>query len=141
MRKKILFFLVGIIIVIAGIGFSLYVYGFKISIPRYNDAYFTRDILVKYSSPELAFNLYFNALEIGDVELYQEVLGRKLTERELGNFKPLISKNPHIVEMDKGKDYRYFVTNNDGGMFFEKVKGRWVFTPEDWGVNVRTLFR
>ena len=141
MRKKILFFLVGIIIVIAGIGFSLYVYGFKISIPRYNDAYFTRDILVKYSSPELVFHYFVSALEYGDSTLYQEVLGRKLSDTELQGFKAFEGKKPQIVKMAEGKDYVYIVTDNGWGEFFEKVKNRWVFTPEDRGVNVRALFR
>jgi len=141
MRKKILFFLVGIVIVIAGIGFSLYVYGFKISIPRYDDVYFTRIISGKYSSPELAFHYFVSALEYGDSKLYQEVLGRKLSDKELQGFKSFEGKRPQIEKMVEGKDYVYIVTNNGWGEHFEKVKNRWVFTPEDWGVNVRALFR
>ena len=141
MRKKILFFFVGIVIIIAGIGFFLYVYGFRISIPRYNDEYFSQDILVKYSSPELAFHHFINALETGNSELYQEVLGRKLSDTELQGFKSYEGKKPRIVKKSEGKDYVYIVTDNGWGEFFEKVRNRWVFTPEDWGVNVRALFR
>ena len=141
MRKKILIVLIGIVFVTAGIGFSLYVYGFKISIPRYDDEYFKRDILVKYSSPEMAFSYFVSALENGDSTLYQEVLGRKLSDKERQGFKAFEGKRPQIEKMSEGKDYVYIETNIGWGEFFEKVKNRWVFTPEDWGVNVRALFR
>ena len=141
MRKKIFFFLMGTIILIAGIGFFLYVYGFKISVPRYEDEYFTRELLAKYSSPEMAFKHFVSALENGNPVLYQEVLGRKFTEKEVQEFKSYDGKRPQIEKKVEGKDYVYIVTDNGWGEHFEKVKSRWVFTPEDWGVLVRELFR
>jgi len=129
MKKKIFIFCVGIVVLIAIAGASIYVYGFKISVPRYDDEYFNRSILARYSSPELAFQYFVSALEYGDSKLYQEVLGRKLSDKELQDFKSFEGKRPQILKKSEGKNYVYFVTDNNWGEFFEKVKGRWVFTP------------
>lgn len=119
----------------------LYVYGFSISKPSYDAKYFTQKFLDKYSSPEIAFNYLVDAFISGDAEYYQEVLGRKMTARELKLFKPYKGKKPKIVKIEKGKDDAYIVTDNNWEEFFEKVNGRWVFTAEDWGANIRAFFR
>jgi len=119
----------------------LYIYGFSISKPDYDAEYFTQEHIEKYSSPEAAFNHHVKALISGDAEYYQEGLGRRMREWELKMFKPYEGQRPKIVSIEEDKDSAYIVTDNNWGQFFEKVKGRWIFTPEDWGVNIRAFFR
>ena len=124
--------------------FILYIYGFSISRPNYDSEYFTPKYLEKYSSPEIVFNHQVDALISNNIEHYQEVLGRKVSERELKYFKehPYDGwKKPKIIRIEKNKYDAYIVTDNNWGEFFEKVNGRWVFTPENWGVNIRAFFR
>jgi hypothetical protein len=132
-------------IVFGMLGFTfLYIYGFSISKSHYDAGYFTQGYLDKYSSPEMAFDHFIDALMSNDAENYQEVLGRKLTEMELKYFKehPYEGrKKPEIVKMEKGHNYVYIVTDNNWGEFFEKVNDRWIFTPEDSGANIRAFFR
>ncbi len=141
MKKKIFIFCIGMFVLIAIAGASIYVYGFKISVPRYDDEYFSRNISARYSSPELAFQYFVSSLENGDTKLYQEVLGRNLSDRELHDFKSFDGKRPQILKMSDGKVCVFIETDNNWGEFFEKVKDRWVFTPEDLGVNIRAMFR
>ncbi len=144
--KKKHFILIGASVILAGVlgMIFLYIYGFSISKPRYDAEYFTQEYLVKYSSPEIAWEHHINGLMSDDSEYYQETLGRKLTEQEQEYLKehPYDGwKKPKIVNMEKRKDTAYIVTDNNWGHFFEKVNGRWVFTPEDWGANIRAFFR
>lgn len=141
MKKRFFFFFIGMVALIAITSASIYLYGFKISVPRYDEEYFNPGLLARYSSPELAFHYFVSALEYGDSKLYQEVLGRKLSDKELHDFKSFEGKRPQILKRSEGKNYVYFVTDNNWGEFFEKVKNRWVFTPEDLGVNIRAMFR
>lgn len=112
-----------------------------ISKPDYDAEYFTQEYLEKYSSLEKAFHHHVEALISGDAEYYQESLGRKMREWELKMFKPYERQRPRIVSIEEDKDSAFIVTDNNWGQFFEKVNGRLVFTPEDWGVNIRAFFR
>jgi len=134
------FFLIGgsfVLSIIFALVFS-YLYGFVLSKPDYDDAYFTPEYLSKYSSPELAFDHFLNALISADSKYYREVLGRKIVPKNLELFS---EKKPEIVKMKKRNSMAFIVTDNNWGEFFEMVNGRWVFTPEDLGVNIRALFK
>jgi len=144
MKKKHVFLIVAsvILIVILGMVF-LYIYGFFISRPSYNAEYFIPEYLVKYSSPEITWEHHINARMSDDVEYYQEVLGRKLTEKEQKYLKehPYNGwEKPKILNAEISEDIAYIVSDNNWGTFLEKVNGRWVFTPEDWGSNIRAFF-
>lgn len=130
--------LVGLLFIII---VCLYIYGFHISKPSYDEQYFTQEYLDKYSSLPETYNHWLNAFISGDIEYVQEVRGRKLAERELKLFKPYEGKRPKIVKIESVRFSAYIVTDNNWGLFFEEVNGRWVFTPEDWGANVRGFFK
>jgi len=132
----ILFFL-GAIVVIAA---AAYFYAFFLSVPEYNDPYFTSEYLKKYATAEDAFNHFVNALTSGNIAYYQEVLGREITPGKREKFKPYSGNKPKIEKIDLDKNHAYIVTDNNWGMNFEKVKGRWVFSKEDWGVLIRDFF-
>lgn len=133
----ILFFL-GAIVVIAA---AAYFYGFFISVPEYNNQYFTSEYLKKYATAEYAFDHFVDALTAGDTSYYQEVLGREMTPGEREKFKPYFGDKPKIEKTDIKKNFAQITTDNKWLLFFEKVKSRWVFSPEDWGVLVRDFFR
>jgi hypothetical protein len=118
----------------------LYFYGFVFSVPEYSDQYFAPEYLSKYASPEQAFGHFTSAIISGDAASYQEVLGRTMTSKEQSGFKRYPGKKPEIKKIVKSRNQVFIVTDSDWGMFFEKVRGRWVFTPEDLGANVRSLF-
>jgi len=144
MKKKYIFIIgASVILGVVLVLILLYFYGFNISGPSYDDEYFTSKYLSKYSSPEITLDHYFNARMFDDAEYYQEVLGRKMTDRELKLFveHPYEGwKKPEIVKTGKRENIAYIVTDNNWGSFFERVNGRWVFTPEDWGANIRSFF-
>jgi hypothetical protein len=145
MKKKYILLVGASILLVGVLGFVfLYFYGFSISRPSYDAEYFTQEYLEKYNSPEVAWEHHINALTSDDAEYYQETPGRMLTEEERKYLKehPYDGwKKPEIVYMKKRQNYAYIVTDNNWGEFFEKVNGRWVFTPEDWGTNIRAFFR
>ena len=145
MKKKLFIWIAAIVFSIGVLCLILlYFYGFNLSRPDYSDEYFTQDYRYKYRSPETAWDHYFQACMSNDAGYYQEVLGRKITDRERESLKEFPYEGfekPEIVKMDKKQNMAYIVTDNNWGLFFEKVKGRWVFTPEDWGANVRAFFR
>ena len=128
----------GAIVVIAA---AAYFYGFFISVPDYNDQYFTSEYMKKYSSVEEAFDHYADAITAGNEAYYQEVLGREMTPGESQKFKPYYGNKPKIEKINLNKKQAFIVTDNNWGMHFEKVKGRWVFSTEDWGVLIRDFFR
>ena len=128
----------GAIVVIAAAAYS---YGFLITVPKYDDQYFTSKYLKKYATAEDAFSHFVNALTKGDTAYYQEVLGREMIPEESKKFKPYSGNKPKIEKIDLDKNHAYIVTDNNWGMHFEKVKGRWVFSTEDWGVLIRDFFR
>jgi len=145
MKKKYIFLIGASIILVGVLGLVfLYLYGFSVSRPSYDAEYFTQEYQEKYSSPEIAFDHFINALMSEDAEYYQEVLGRKLTEVEQEYFEENphdVREKPKIINMEKRRDIAYIVTDNNWGEFFEKINDRWVFTPEDWGANIRAFFR
>ena len=124
MKKKRFIQFATSIIVFGILDFSLlYLYGFSFSKPHYDAEYFTREYLEKYSSPEMAFNHFIDALMSNDLEYYQEVLGRRLTEMEQRDFKehPYDGwKKPEIVKMEKRRDIAYIVADNNWGEFLKK---------------------
>ncbi|MCJ7680485.1 MAG: hypothetical protein MUP70_07160 [Candidatus Aminicenantes bacterium] len=63
----------------------------------------------------------------------KNALHRYRTERECKRFKPYSRKKPKKVTEEKRKYLVYVVTENNEGWFFERVDGRWIFTPEDLG--------
>ena len=140
-KKKILIgssiFLGAIVLVVS----LLYLYGFSISIPEYKVQYFTSEYLDKYSSAEKTFDHFVKSITKGDKSYYQEVLGRMMTDKEIKEFKSYSGKEPRIIKIAQNENHAYLVTDNNWGEHFEKVKGRWVFTPEDWGVIVRDAFK
>lgn len=133
----ILFFL-GAVVVIAA---AAYFYGFFLSGPEYDDQYFTSEYLKKYATAEEAFSHFVNAMAAGDTAYYQEVLGRIMTPEEREKFKPYSGTKPSIDKLDLDKKHAFIVTDNNWGMNFEKVDGRWVFSKEDWGMLIRDFFR
>ena len=141
-KKKILIgsliFLGGIVLVVSSV---LYFYGFFLSIPEYEPQYFTSEYLNKYTSTEVTFEHFVSAITSGDKSYYQEVLARIMTNEETREFKSFSGKKPDIVKIVQSKNHAYIVTDNNWGEHFERVKGRWVFSPEDFGVLVRELFR
>ena len=124
----------------AAILLLLYLYGFVFTIPDYEDRYFAPEYLSKYASVEQAFEHFVGSLASGDAAYYQEVLGRTLTPKESSGFKAYTGKKPGILKIRRRGNQAFIVTDNNWGEFFEQVRGRWVFTPEDFGVNVRNLF-
>ena len=133
----ILFFL-GAAVVIAA---AAYLYGFLITVPKYDVQYFTSKYLKKYATAEDAFGHFVNAMTTGDTAYYQEVLGRVMTPGEREKFKPYSGNKPKIEKINLNKKQAFIVTDNNWGMNFERVKGRWVFSKEDWGVLIRDFFR
>lgn len=105
MKKKYIFLIGESIILVGVLGLALlYIYGFSISRPNYDEEYFTQEYLEKYSSPEKAFDHFIDALMSEDAEYYQEVLGRKLTEVKQEYFEehPYDGwKRPEIVNIEK----------------------------------------
>ena len=124
----------------AAILLFLYSYGFVLSIPDYEDRYFAPEYLSKYASVEQAFEHFISSLASGDTAYYQEVLGRSLKPDESHGFKAYSGKRPQIQKIKRRGNQAFIVTDNGWGEFFEQVRGRWVFTPEDFGANVRSLF-
>ena len=125
---------------VAAILLFLYLYGFVFTIPEYEDRYFSPEYLRKYASVEQAFEHFVGSLASGDAADYQEVLGRTLTEKERNGFKAYLGQKPGIRKIVRRGSQAFVVADNGWGEFFEQVRGRWVFTPEDFGVNVRSLF-
>lgn len=144
MKRKFIFLIgASVILGMVLVLIILYFYGFNISRPSYDAEYFTPEYLSKYSSPEITLDHRLNARMLDDARYYQEVLGRKMTEREMKFFveNPYEGwKKPEIVKTGKSENMAYIVTDNNWGSFFERVNGRWVFTPEDWGANIRSFF-
>jgi len=140
-KKRVLviisFFLGGIVVVIA----VAYFYSFFLSVPEYDDQYFTSEYVKKYATAEEAFDHFVNALTESKTAYYQEVLGRIMTPEEREKFKPYSGTKPKIEKIDLKKNFAQITTDNNMLWFFEKVKNRWVFTPENWGVLVRDFFR
>ena len=124
----------------AAILLFLYLFGFVFTIPDYEDGYFAPEYLRKYASVEQAFEHFVGSLASGDAADYQEVLGRALTEKERSGFKAYLGQKPRIQKIARRGNQAFIVTDNGWGEFFEQVRGRWVFTPEDLGANVRSLF-
>ena len=79
-KRNIPFIVVLSLLLIVSLG--IYLMGYYAKRPIYEAKYFTQSYLVKYSSPEAAFNHLWESHILGDKEYYQEVLGRKLSERE-----------------------------------------------------------
>ena len=142
MRKSrlILIGVLSLLLIIGAVVALLYLYGFYISRPHYDAEYFTQEYLSKYSSPEDTYDHFLSAWISGNADYYQEVLGRRMTEYERGLFKPYKEKRPKIVAQEKRKNSVFVITEYNEGWFFERVNGRWVFTPEDLGANIRGLF-
>ena len=144
MKRKYIFLIgASVILGVVLVLILLYFYGFHVSRTSYDAEYFTSEYLSKYSSPEMTLDHCFNARMLNNVEYYQEVLGRKMTNRELELFKehPYEGwKKPEILKKGKSENIAYIVTDNNWGSFLERVNGRWVFTPEDWGANIRSFF-
>ena len=140
-RKKTLTIAALSLLSIFIIFFLMYIYGFFLALPQYNNQYFTQEHIQKYASPERTFQLFMEAQIHNDKGLYQEVLGRQMTEKELKSFKPFKGAEPNIETINKNNKSAYIITDNNWGLNFERVNGRWVFTPEDWGVLIREFFR
>jgi hypothetical protein len=124
----------------AAILLFLYFYAFVLSVPGYENVYFTPEHLSQFATVEQAFEHFVRSLATGDAEAYQDVLGRALTPKELRGFTPYSGKTPRIQKIARRGNQAFVVTDNGWGEFFEQVRGRWVFTPEDLGANVRSLF-
>lgn len=124
----------------AAILLFLYFYAFVLSVPGYEDVYFTPEHLSQYATVEQAFKHFVRSLASGDAAYYQEVLGRTLTQTERSGFKAYLGQKPRIQKIARRGNQAFIVTDNGWGEFFEQVRGRWVFTPEDLGANVRSLF-
>jgi hypothetical protein len=107
--------------------------------PCYQAKYFTQHYLEKYFSPEETFKHFCKANAASDPEYYREVLGRKLTRREV-NIKPSEWKTPKLIEISKGKKSAYILAENWGGSF-ERLDGRWVFQNREIGFYCRQFFR
>lgn len=140
-KKRVLTVILLFFGAIAVIAAAVYFYGFFITVPEYEDQYFSSEYLEKYATAEEAFDHFVKAQIEGNTAYYQEALGRIMTPEERDKFKPYSGTKPMIEEIDLGKKHAFIVTDNNWGMNFEKVKGRWVFTPEDWGVLIRDFFR
>jgi len=126
----------GIVLIV----FLVYFYGFVLSYPEYDSKYFTPEYIKKYESAEKAFNHFINAITLGDISYYQEVIGRTMSDEERNKFKTYYGERPKIEKIDMHKNHAYIVTDNNWGSHFENVKGRWVFSPEDWGVLIRNAY-
>ena len=111
--------------------------------PKYEERYFALEFIKKYSSPEVTLNHYVNSLMTGDVEYYQEVLGREISENLKAYIrrKPYKGKKPKIIKIKFYKDYAFLLTDNNWEVNLEKIKGRWVFSPENIGLHLRNIWR
>jgi len=138
--RKYISLVVGLLILILVCLSLLYFYGFYFAIPKYDDIYFETKYKDKYLTPEVTFNLLVEALNNCNKELYQEVLGQQLSEDELKLFKPYKGETPEIVTIMQKSKYAIIITDNNWEQHFERVKGRWVFSPENLGVLVRSFF-
>ncbi len=101
--------------------------GYLASKPCFEAKYFTTPYLGKYSSPELAFNHLWDSHILGDKEYYQEVLGRKLSERESkGIFSD--SKKLKIEKVILHKTSAYILAEDNWGGSFEKLEWKMDFS-------------
>ena len=140
MRKYgIALYVVSALLIILLIGiFSI---GYLATRPVFEARYFTQPYLEKYSSPELAFNHLWESHILGDKEYYQEVLGRKLSERE-SKLTPSKKEKLKIEKViSRGKNSAYIFAENNWGGSFEKLNGRWVFQNREIVFYCREFFR
>lgn len=121
---------------------GLYIYGFAISSPDYDDEFFSRDMCAKYADLERTWERLIDAIRFGDADLFQEVLGMRISPEERRAIRPIfVEESLRISEIREGKGDAYIVADNNWGHFFEKVRGRWVFSRGDWGAVLREVFR
>jgi len=128
MRRRLLFvtlFLVAILLVLLCGGLA-----YASREPAWNPAYFTPHYQGRYATLEQAFELHMKALQATDATLYNEVLGYEsgLSDKDF----PLYSgPMPTIKELKVDGDWGFIWTDNGWEVNYWRVKGRWVFQPED----------
>jgi len=132
MRRRLLFvtlLLAAILLVLLGGGLA-----YASREPAWNPAYFTPHYQGKYATLEQAFELHMKALQATEATLYNEVLGYEsgLSDKDF----PLYSgPMPTIKELKVDGDWGFIWTDTHTGTHWEanywRVKGRWVFQPED----------
>jgi len=132
MRRRLLFvtlFLVAILLMLLGGGLA-----YASREPAWNPVHFTPQHLEKYATVEQVFELYVRALQATDASLYNEVLGYEsgLSDEDF----PLHSGSvPTLEELKVEGDWAFIWTDTHTGTHWEanywRVKGRWVFQPED----------
>ncbi len=138
MKKVMIFSLLTLVFLIL-----LLIIGYFATKPDYCPKYFSVQHLRKYNSPEITFKHYIDAISAGDPNYYQEVLGRKISQKEIEYLikNPYRGKAPEIKKIIIKKDYVYIITDNNWGVNLEKVRGRWVFSPEDISFIYREFLR
>ena len=128
MGRRLLFvtlFLVAVLLVLLGGGLA-----YASREPAWNPAYFTPHYQGKYATLEQAFELHMKALQATDAILYNEVLGYEygLSDKDF----PLYSgPMPTIKELKVDGDWGFIWADTHWEVNFWRVKGRWVFQPED----------
>ncbi len=138
MRRRLLFvilFLVAILLVLLGSGLA-----YASREPAWNPTYFTPQYQEKYATLEQAFELHVKALQATDATLYNEVLGYEsgLSDKDF----PLYSgPMPTIEELNVDGDWGFIWTDNRREVNFRRVKGRWVFWPQDFRTILLQDFR
>ena len=139
MKKRNIPFIV-VLSLLLFISLGIYLMGYYAKRPIYEARYFTQPYLVKYSSPEAAFNHLWESHILADKEYYQEVLGRKLSERE-SKWTKSSSEKPEIERVTRRKNSAYILAKNNWGGSFEMLNGRWVFQNKEFGLFCRNFFR
>jgi len=129
MRRRLLFvtlFLAATLLVLLGGGLA-----YASREPAWNPAYFTPHYQGKYATLEQALELHMKALQATEATLYNEVLGYEsgLSEKDF----PLYSgPMPTLEELKVEGDWGFIWTDKRWEVNFRRVKGRWVFWPEDF---------
>jgi len=123
--------------------FILFLMGYLVTKPKYEITFFTPQYIEKYKTPEDTFIHYINSLRRGEPEYYQEVLGRKISQktRKYIMENPFKGELPKIIRKESKKDYVFIITDNNWGINLERVMGRWVFSSENINFLYRELFR
>lgn len=138
--RKYQIILIGVLAVSIIFLVGIFLIGYLAAKPCYEAKYFTQPYLEKYSSPEVTFNHLWDSQILGDKEYYQEVLGRKLSERE-SRWTSSKSEKLKIEKVILRKNSAYILAENNWGGSFEKLNGRWVFQNREIGLYCREFFR
>ena len=104
--------------------------------PDWNAAYFTLAHCEKYTTVEDTFQAYVAALGQDSPALYNEVLGYD-SHTPTADFPLYTGPSPAIEKLEIKGDWAFAWTSNRWECNFRRVRGRWVFWPEDWRMLVR----